>query len=193
MMHCTMEELLALRANEGSVWGRQHLDDCPVCRAELEALYQRVAQLKALPTIGPARDRWPVVRERVIGARARGRRLWVARGLAAAALIAGVAVFRPFGGTSAYADELERAKRQSASLEAELQRYDPDSRVVSGRAASAAAELEDRIATVDGWLAQLNAAPAGPDPQLVKLWEDRVNLMQQLVDVHVTNAAYVGL
>lgn len=193
MMHCTMEELLALRANEGSVWGRQHLDDCPVCRAELDALYQRVAQLKALPPISPARDRWPVIRDRVVSARTRGRRLWVARGLAAAALIAGVAVFRPFGGTSAYAEELERAKQQSASLETELQQYDPDSRVVSGRSASLAAELEDRIATVDGWLAQLNGAPAGPDPQLVKLWQDRVNLMQQLVDVHVTNAAYVGL
>jgi len=193
MMHCTMEELLALRANEGSVWGRQHVDDCPVCRAELEGLYQRVAQLKALPPIGPARDRWPVIRDRVIRARTRGRRLWVARGLAAAALIAGVAVFRPFGGTSAYAHDLEQAKQRSASLEAELQQYDPDSRVVSGRAASLAADLEDQIATVDGWLAQLNGAPAGPDPQLVKLWQDRVNLMQQLVDVHVTNAAYVGL
>ena len=49
MMHCTLEELLALRANEGSVWARQHLEACPACRAELEALYQRVAQLKALP------------------------------------------------------------------------------------------------------------------------------------------------
>lgn len=193
MMHCTMEELLALRANEGSVWGRQHLDDCPVCRAELDALYQRVAQLKALPPIGPTRDRWSVVRGRVLAARARGRRLWTARGLAAAALIAGVAVLRPFGGTVAAADELEHAKQQSASLEAELQQYDPDSRVASGRAASLAADLEDRIATVDGWLAQLNAAPPGPDPQLVKLWKDRVNLMQQLVDVRVTNAAYVGL
>ena len=193
MMHCTMEELLALRANEGSVWGRQHLDDCPVCRAELDALYQRVAQLKALPPISPPRDRWPVIRDRVIGARTRKHRMWAARGLAAAALIAGVAVFRPFGGTVAYADELERAKQQSASLETELQQYNPDSRVVSGRAASLAAELEDRIATVDGWLAQLNGAPAGPDPQLVRLWQDRVNLMQQLVDVHVTSAAYVGL
>ena len=193
MMHCTMEELLALRANEGSVWGRQHLDGCPACRAELEALYQRVAQLKALPPIGPARDRWPVIRDSVVGARARGRRMWVARGLAAAALVAGVAVFRPFGGTSAYAQDLERAKRQSASLEAELQQYDADSRVVTGRAASAAAELEDRIASVDGWLAQINGAPAEPDPQVVKLWQDRVNLMQQLVDVRVTSAAYVGL
>ena len=161
MMHCTMEELLALRANEGSVWGRQHLDDCPVCRAELDALYQRVAQLKALPPIGPTRDRWSVVRSRVLATRSRGRRLWAARGLAAAALIAGVVVLRPFSGTVAAADELEHAKQQSASLEAELQQYDPDSRVASGRAASLAADLEDRIATVDGWLAQRNAAPPG--------------------------------
>jgi hypothetical protein len=88
---------------------------------------------------------------------------------------------------------LERAKQQSASLETELQQYDPDSRVVSGRAASLAADLEERIAAVDGWLAQLSGAPTEPDPQLVKLWQDRVHLMQQLVDVHVTSASYVGL
>ena len=63
MMHCTMDDLLALRAGEGSAWARQHAAGCAACRAELEALYQRVAQLKALPARGPARDRWPVVRD----------------------------------------------------------------------------------------------------------------------------------
>jgi hypothetical protein len=145
-----MDELLAFRANEGSVWARQHLDACPVCRAELEALYQRVAQLKALPALGPARDRWPVIRDQVARTRVRARRRWAASGVAAAALIAGLAVFRPSGAGRAYADDLEQAKRLSASLEAELQRYDPDSRVVSGRAAALAAEIEDRIAAVDG-------------------------------------------
>ena len=193
MMHCTMEELLAQRANEGSVWGRQHLAECPVCQAEMEALYQRVAQLKALPPIGPSRDRWPVIRQRVVGARTRERRNWAVRGLAAAALLAGIAVFRPFSGASAYAEDLARAKQQSASLETELQEYNPDSRVVSGRAASLAAELEERIAVVDGWLAQMSGTPAERDPELVKLWQDRVDLMQQLVDVHVTSASYVGL
>jgi hypothetical protein len=190
-----MDELLAFRANEGSVWARQHLDACPVCRAELEALYQRVAQLKALPALGPARDRWPVIRDQVARTRVRARRRWAASGVAAAALIAGLAVFRPSGAGRAYADDLEQAKRLSASLEAELQRYDPDSRVVSGRAAALAAEIEDRIAAVDGRLGQLGgaAATAAPGPQIVKLWQDRVNLMQQLVDVHVTRAAYTGL
>ncbi|MGH7606546.1 MAG: hypothetical protein ACREME_04320, partial [Gemmatimonadales bacterium] len=62
MTHCTMGDLGALRAGEGSVWARQHVAACAACRAELEALYQRVAQLKALPALRPARDRWPVVR-----------------------------------------------------------------------------------------------------------------------------------
>src|SRR3989442_6111945 len=48
MMHCTMEDLGALRAGEASVWARRHITTCAACRAELEALYQRVAQLKAL-------------------------------------------------------------------------------------------------------------------------------------------------
>jgi hypothetical protein len=190
-----MEELVAFRANEGSAWAREHLAACSVCRAELDALYQRVAQLKALPALSPARDRWPVIREQVAHTRVRARRRWAASGLAAAALIAGVAVLRPSASAPAYADDLAQAKRLSASLEAELQRYDPDSRVVSGRAAALAAELEDRIAVVDGRLGQLDAAAAAadPGPQVVRLWQDRVNLMQQLVDVHVTRATYTGL
>ena len=31
----------------------------PLCQAELDRLHQRVARLKALPTLRPARDRWP--------------------------------------------------------------------------------------------------------------------------------------
>lgn len=194
MTHCTMDQLLALRANEGSVWAREHVDACGACRAELEALYQRVAQLKALPALSPSRDRWPVVRELVVAARARRQRRWVASGMAAAALIAGVIVMRPFsGGSQPFVAQLEDVKHESASLEAELGRYDLDSRVVSGRAAALAAELEDRIASVDGELARLNTVSSDGGPELVQLWQDRVDLMRRLVDVHVTRAAYVGL
>jgi len=188
-----MDDLLALRANEGSAWAREHVDACAECRGELDAVYQRVAQLKALPALSPARDRWPVVRELVVAARARRQRRWVASGMAAAALIAGVMVMRPFsGGPSGFVAQLEDVKQQSASLEAELGRYDLDSRVVSGSAAALAAELEDRIASVDGELARLNTAPTQPGPELVRLWQDRVDLMRRLVDVHVTRAAYAA-
>src|SRR2546426_8849857 len=69
MMHCTMDDVLALAAGEGSAWARQHVAGCAACRAELEALYQRVARLKALPARRPARDRWPAVRDAVLAER----------------------------------------------------------------------------------------------------------------------------
>src|SRR5919198_3456314 len=97
MMHCTMDDLLALQAGEASAWARSHAEACAVCRAELEALYQRIAQLKALPVRRPPRDRWPVVRETVLAGRKRRREHWGIWSIAAAAAVAGMLVFRPFG------------------------------------------------------------------------------------------------
>ncbi len=194
MMHCTMEDLVALRANEGSAWARRHLDACPICQGELEALYQRIARLKALPALAPSRDRWPAVLEVVRADRKHLRRRWGWVSLAAAAGLAGIIVFRPGSGGRLHADELARAKRQSASLEATLQRYDPDGRVVNGLSAALAADLEDRIAVIDGELGRLDPVAAqAPRAELVQLWQQRVNLMQQLVRVRITRAAYVGL
>jgi hypothetical protein len=194
MMHCTMDDLVALRAGEGSAWARQHASACEVCRVELEALYQRVAQLKALPVRRPARDRWPLVRDAVLAGRRRRRERWGIWSLAAAAAVAGLVVFRPFWTGQVAGAELARVKQESATLEQQLERYDPEGRVTSGREAALAAALEDRIAVVDGELAR--AGP--PDPQagraeLVKLWQQRVDLMQRLVSVRVTRATYVGL
>jgi len=54
--------------------------------------------------------------------------------------------------------------------------------------------LEDRIAAIDGELARVGPPDSALGPgDLVKLWRQRVDLMQQLVGVHVTRAAYVGL
>jgi hypothetical protein len=194
MMHCTMEDLLALRGGEGSIWARQHVGACPACQAELEALYQRVALLKALPARRPARDRWPAVRAAVLAERGRRRGRWAVGGLAAAAVVAGLIVLRPIWTNRLDAAELARVKRQCATLEQELGRYDPDARVTNGRSAALAAALEDRIAAVDGELVRLSApeAPARP-AALVRLWQQRVDLMQQLMSVHVTRASYVGL
>src|SRR2546427_10420009 len=100
-MHCTMEDLVAVRDGEGSTGARQHLEDCAACRAELDALYQRVAQLKALPALRPPRDRWDVVRAELVATQRRRRRWWGTMSLAAAAAGAGLSVFRPgSGGTT---------------------------------------------------------------------------------------------
>jgi hypothetical protein len=197
MMHCTMEDLGALQAGEGSVWARRHITTCAACRAELETLYQRVAQLKALPALHPPRDRWPVIQAALRAERARRRRSWGAWGgsLAAAAAIAGLLLLRPSSGQSGNLHaELAQAKQQSATLEDSLHNYDLDGRVLSGQAAAVVAELEDRISAIDGTLAQ--QAELGRDAQdaeLVKLWQERVGLMRELVNARVTRARYVGL
>ncbi|SRR6266849_66780 len=192
-MHCTMDDLVAVRDGEGSTWARRHLEDCAACRADLDALYQRVAQLKALPALRPPRDRWDVVRGELLGTQQRRRRVWGTMSLAAAAAVAGLIVFRPWSGGNTLHAELSQAKQRCSTLESALQQYDADGRVVSGRSAALAAQLEDQIALVD---AQLSQSPAGnrtPEAQLVNLWKQRANLMQQLYQVRVTRVSYVGL
>ena len=194
MMHCTMEDLGALQAGEASVWARRHITTCATCQAELEGLYQRVSQLKALPALRPPRDRWPMIRATLRAERSRRRRTWGAWGgsLAAAATLAGILLVRPSGGKSGSLHaELSQAKQQSATLEDSLQQYDIDGRVLSGHAAAVVADLEDRISAIDGTLAQQDAR--AQDAQLVKLWQERVGLMRELMNARATRARYVGL
>ncbi len=192
MMHCTMEDLGALRAGEASVWARRHITTCAQCQAELEALYQRVAQLKALPALRPPRDRWPAIHAALRVERSRRRRTWGTwtGSLALAATITAVLLVQPGQQGTLYA-ELSQAKQQSATLEDSLQQYDIDGRVLSGHAAAVVAELEDRISILDGTLAQQDQSVQ--DAQLVKLWQERVGLMRELVNAHATRARYVGL
>ncbi len=195
--HCTMDELLAVRDGEGSGAARQHVDECPACRAEVDRLHQMAAALRALPVQRPPRDRWPEVQ--AVAAGARRRRRWVATGWASLAVAAGLAVIlgvravRSSGGQmAAQTVSLDSLVAASQQLEDALRTLDPTSRVLSGRAASTVAELEDGIALVDAQLGEAQRSGASRD-DLLRLWQQRVQLMNQLVNVHVTRAAYVGL
>jgi len=67
-MHLSMEQLVALRepgTEPGTQTARSHLDECETCRAEFDRLHQRIARLKALPSLRPTRDRWPEVRAQI--------------------------------------------------------------------------------------------------------------------------------
>lgn len=199
MTHLSMEALLSLREaglEPGDSAAREHLESCPGCRAELERLHQRVARLKALPALRPTRDRWPGVAVRVRQVhRERRRRVGALIGLAAAASIAlGVAVggrsSRLVGGEQA----IHQAMARSQALESALSRFHPDERVLDGRTAGIAQELEDRIARVDRELEMAELLERqSRDQQLLKLWRERVGLLDALVDVHVTRASNVGL
>ena len=198
MTHLTMEALLSLReagAEPGDATARAHLESCPGCRMELDRLHQRVARLKGLPALRPTRDRWPQTVARIRAERRR-RRLRTSGliGLAAAASIAlGVVVGRG-GGVPIGEQEIHQAMARSQALESALSEYHPEDRVLDGRTAGIAQELEDRIARVDRELevAELLERQTR-DQQLLKLWRERVGLLDALVDVHVTRASNVGL
>jgi predicted anti-sigma-YlaC factor YlaD len=204
MMHLTMDQLLELDEpglEPGTAQARAHLDACAACRAEYDRLRQRQARLRALPTLRPARDRWPVVARRLAVERRRRlvQRAAVAISAIAALLLLAVSL-RPaapasdvegFAAEAQIADLMERSR----ALEAAIGAAQPDQRVVDGRTIGVATDLEARIADLDRMLEvqELDAPPGRGDMQRVQLWRERVGLLNALVDVHVTNARNVGL
>lgn len=200
MTHLSMEALVSLREpglEPGDTAARDHLEGCSYCRAELERLHQRVARLKALPALRPARDRWPQVAARVEAQRRHRRTRFAGMvGLAAAASIAVVAAIGTPASTVSATDpaEIAQAVQRSQALETAIHRYNPESRVLDGRTARITQELEDRIARLDRELEMADLLQRQErDSQLVQLWRERVGLLDALVDVHVTRASKVGL
>ena len=195
LRHATTEELLALRDGEGGAWTRAHVEDCRACADELWRLEQARARLRALPAFAPPRDRWPEVavmarRER------RQRRVRGVVALATAAALAGItfAALRPAsaGDLASQQAALLREIARSQALEQQLRALDPEQQALTATAASAAAELENRLAAVD---AQLNVPEAwtGDQERITDLWAQRAGLLSALVDVHTTRVAAAGL
>lgn len=203
MTHLTMEQLLAVREPglEPGVQGwRDHATACEICRAELERMDQRVARLRALPALSPARNRFAEIR-----ARARAERRWkraVVLSLGGLALAASVALAvvvvpritsRSTAAQVAEQRELDDIIARSRQLEGAIEDYNPDQRVTDGRTAVVAASLEDRLARVDHQLQLVDLMDQGVRQQeALRLWRERVGLLNALVDVHVTRARSVG-
>ena len=202
MTHLTMEQLLALREPglEPGVQGwRDHASACDICGAELDRLDQRVARMRALPTLSPARNRFAEIQARSRADRRRRRvTVFSLAGLAVAATVALAVVLAPRLGTGpgttvAEQQELDDIISRSQSLEGAIQAYNPDQRVVDGRTAVVAASLEDRLARVDHELQLVDLMDQGVRRQeALRLWRERVGLLNALVDVHVTRARAVG-
>lgn len=199
MTHLSMEALLSLRepgTEPGVAAAREHLNECPACQAELHRLHQRVARLKALPSLRPSRDRWPetAARFRAERLRRRTRQLGFA-GLAAAASVAlAVTVVDRPQPVETSPNQINQAMERSQALESALSEYNPEGRVLDGRTARIAQELEDRIALLDRQLEMTELSPKqARDPELLRLWRERVGLLDALVDVHATRASNAGL
>lgn len=200
MSHLTMEQLLALREpglEPGVRELQRHVEGCPTCRRELELLDQRVARLRALPALRPGRDRFDSVRARALAERRRRRWSRAAVGglaLAASVTLAIVAVGRRDDRSLvAAAPELESVMSQSRQLERALAALDEDRGVLDGRSVSIAASLEGQLARVDRQLELVELLDPGVrSREAIRLWRERVGLLDALVDVHLTGARYVG-
>jgi hypothetical protein len=199
MTHLSMEALLSLRepgTEPGVAAAREHLNECPACQAELNRLHQRVARLKALPTLRPSRDRWPETAARFRAERLRRRTRQVGfAGLAAAASVAlAVTVVERPQPAETNPNQINQVMERSQALESALSEYNPEGRVLDGRTARIAQELEDRIALLDRQLQMTELSrKQARDQELLQLWRERVGLLDALVDVHVTRASNAGL
>ncbi len=201
MTHLSMEQLLATREPglEPQVrnW-RDHIEACAVCRTELDRLDQRVARLRALPGLRPSRDLFGAVRLQAAAARrAKQVRRVVLGGMALAASVTFAAVMingRQDNRTLVAADpELAEMMSQSQGLEHALSGFDQDRQVVDGRAVAVTSSLEDQLARVDRQLEAVGLLEAeARQARMIKLWRERVGLLDALVDVHLTGARYVG-
>jgi hypothetical protein len=194
MSHLSMESLLSLRepgSEPGVAAAREHLNGCPACQAELHRLHQRVARLKALPSLRPSRDRWPETAARVRGERLRRR---PPQGAVAASVALAVTVIDRPQPVETNPNQINQAMERSQALETALSEYNPVGRVLDGRTARIAQELEDRIALLDRQLEMTELSPKqARDPELLRLWRERVGLLDALVDVHATRASNAGL
>lgn len=204
MTHLTLEQLTQLREpglEPGLAAVREHLAECAECRAEQRRLDQRIARLRALPSLRPSRDHWAAIKLRVENDRRRRIRRWAVRAGAGAVLVAASLTLLVMGRnlgrgharvTTAVA--LDQVMARSSALEQSLQAYNPDARILDGTTAGVAGELEDRIAVVDQQLqAAQMLAPEVRDNELLRLWRERVGLLDALMDVHLTRASHVGM
>ena len=195
-MHLSLEDLLAVRDGGATGEAAGHAASCPECTVEIERLRSVQQRLAALPEERPLQDLWPTLRQELAARRQRHR--WALVGWAAACLaVAFTLTIAVRGGLEAWHEA--KLARQTSNLVAESQRleqqlriYGGASRVVTGRTAGTIVQLEDRIAVVDAQLSRV-----GPDrvasQDALKLWQERVRLLDALVSVQTTRTAYVGL
>jgi len=195
-MHLSIDDLLAARDGHAQPEAAAHVASCRECAAEVARLAAVRDALAALPAERPARDVWPAIAARA-AARTQRRRLlwagWTAAGLAAAFTV----VIGVRGAIEAFAEaELARQTQtlvsESQRLEKRLQKSEQRGRVMSGRTAGTVAHLEDRIAFIDARLSRAGSDRV-PSSEVLGLWQERVRLLDALVNVEASGTTYAGL
>jgi hypothetical protein len=156
------------------------------------------ARLAALPEFGPPPDGWEAIQAaRRLRAAGESRRWPVAIAATMLVAVAGLAwqlqsTQRELtSGNSPAADPAivagDTVRTENARLEMLLASL-PEMRVIRGSTAFTVSQLEDRLAFVDDRLSRITLEPNAPE-HAERLWRERVELMNSLVQVLYADAA----
>jgi hypothetical protein len=209
-MHARIDQLLRLRDGEWlDATARAHVESCLVCSAELARLQETRERLCRLPQ-APARESgWTGVEDRMARRERTARRHAVvgryaaAAAVAALAVVAGIRYLETRAGSAsppaaAAAGEVpaEEPARELLERSAELEAYLAS---LPERPAVERADMSLPIETLEAqvqWLDhQLSLAgmEGEPRPDVERLWRDRVEVMNSLLQLRYVEAQRVAL
>jgi hypothetical protein len=212
-MHAHLHELLSLR--DGEPVAREaagHVEGCAHCTQRLADLHAVRQRLRALPdVVASGRDGWAQV-ERRIAARADAPRRRVRIGLlAAAASVASLGVLaglrlqdRAPVGSGAFADldarvtaaapqvSIAELQRQSLQLETLLASLPERPAVERAATALPIETLEAQVQWVDHRLSEFEATSSS-EAEAERLWRDRIEIMNSLLQLRYVEAQRLAL
>jgi hypothetical protein len=206
-MHARLDELLSLRDGAPVDAGvRTHVVDCPECTAALARAQSLRDRLRALPAVPePVTDGWVAVQARL--AATSDRRRWATRvaPFAAAASVAALGLFAtlrlleapaspevaPAPHIVAESAALEDLRARSQALEALLAVMPARPAVERADTSVPIESLEAQVQWLDHQLSLAGADGGAADAE--RLWRDRVEVMNSLVQLRYVEAQHVVL
>lgn len=205
-MHARLDELLSLR--DGALVDarvRAHVEQCAECAAQLARVTVLQQRLRALPPVGePPADGWFEVQARLARPRRGGRLATRVGPYAAAASVVALASFAALRWAEAPApisarsrppvvldaDSIEQLRTRSRELEALLAALPERPAVARAGTAVPIESLEAQVQWLDHRLSV--AAAEGSVPDAERLWRDRVEAMNSLLQLRYVEAQQVN-
>ena len=210
-MHARIDHLLSLRDGEPvDLAVRSHVESCSECartKAELETVRRRLA---ALPAVDPSADGWARLRARIDASsrptvpRRRGGAVAIAASCAMLGVLAGMLLRETGPGVPELVarpaavvlpqtlDSIEELRDRSRVLEEVLAALPARPAVERAGTAVPIDTLQAQVQWVDHQLSVSGAAHAAPDLR-ERLWRERVEIMNTLVQLRYVEAQRVAL
>ena len=210
-MHARIDHLLSLRDGEPvDLAVRSHVESCSECartKAELETVRRRLA---ALPAVDPSADGWARLRARIDASsrpavpRRRGGAVAIAASCAMLGVLAGMLLRETGPGAPELVarpaavvlpqtlDSIEELRDRSRVLEEVLAALPARPAVERAGTAVPIDTLQAQVQWVDHQLSVSGAAHAAPDLR-ERLWRERVEIMNTLVQLRYVEAQRVAL